>query len=77
MRRLVITEEFGLYRLEAEGIKVTARTPEKVVLAAFKVRAAGYPESPDEPDVHTTQDMGDVLETLLGASRVESEIQAA
>lgn len=65
MRKVIITEEFGLYRLEATGKVVTASTAENVLLKAD----GGFPSA-------ASFEFGQVIERLLGRRKPEGDGRA-
>jgi hypothetical protein len=76
MRRLIITENHGLYKVEADGWTSTGASLDSALGKAY-AKAVGTPAPPGtshlEPEFY---DLGtvDVLEVLLGRGRQRSQI---
>lgn len=71
-RQIVLSEEFGVYRLEAEGgaIVVTGKNAEDVLLKALRRRdTVGVPA--------TSFEAGEVLEEILGRGSTGGTIESA
>lgn len=74
-RELTISEEFGVYFVRVRhGVGATGRTAEDAILRALKLTPGAVPQA---LEIHSSHDMGEVIETLLGPKREDSGLAVA
>lgn len=77
MRRILISEQFGLYKVESDGWQSTGASLESALSKAYAKATASLPRpglpSPQEPAFDDLT-VVDVLEVLLGRDRQSGQL---